>query len=183
MINKIKIPAMVMAALVIVAGGLYVWKSNNQVPATNSDVLAGNSDILPDVPADAAPINKPAPPSLREQALSIINKPVVVTANALPDSVKNEALKKLEELAIMIREDYDYSNQWYDLGAYRKLLGDYAGAIDAYDFVTLIRPNDVISYMNLGEIYAVYLKNYGQAEKNYLQAIKNDPTKASSYMY
>ena len=83
----------------------------------------------------------------------------------------------------MIREDYDYSNQWYDLGAYRKLLGDYAGAIDAYDFVTLIRPNDVISYMNLGEIYAVYLKNYGQAEKNYLQAIKNDPTKASSYMY
>lgn len=117
---------------------------------------------------------------LKVRALEILARPVLVKI-AISESSKKSALAKIEELTKLIGENYDYANAWYDLGAYRMVIGDYEGAIDAYKFVNLIRTGDYVSYGNLGDIYGFYLKNYPLAEESFLKAIKNNSAYVLGY--
>ena len=118
---------------------------------------------------------------LRAEASKIISRPISVKIQ-ISDSSRKNALAKLDELVKLIKGKYDYANAWYDLGAYRMVIGDYDGAIDAYKFVVLIRPSDYVGYANLGDIYMNYLKNYILAEENFLKAIQNNPAYISGYV-
>lgn len=117
---------------------------------------------------------------LKALAEKIIASPIVIKAQ-LSDSLKKQATDKLNETISAIRENYDYPNAWYDLGAYRKLIGDYDGAIDAWSFIGLIRPNDYIIYNNLGDLYSFVLKDYAKGESNFLKAISNNPANINGY--
>ena len=99
----------------------------------------------------------------------------------LSESSKNQAIGKIQDLVKLIEKKYDYIEARYDLGAYRKLIGDYDGAIEAYDFVIKILPKDEIAYVNLGDLYGFYLKDYGNAEKNFLAAISINPGSVNAY--
>jgi tetratricopeptide (TPR) repeat protein len=123
----------------------------------------------------------PAQDSLKTQALKIISKPLLFKNN-LSDKEKELFKKKNDELTGLIRQNYDYINAWHDLGSYRKLMGDYEGAIEAWNFIGLIRPKDYISYHNLGELYGFYLKDYEKAEQNFLKSINNNPANIDGYL-
>ena len=67
------------------------------------------------------------------------------------------------------------------LGVYRKIIGDYEGAREVWEYASAIRPQNSVSFNNLGELYAYYLKNNKKAEENYAKAIENDPS--AIYIY
>ena len=118
---------------------------------------------------------------LKNRALVIVSRPIVVRA-ALSDSIKNQAVEKIKNAGEMIKKDYTFIEAWLDFGAYRKLIGDYDGAIEAWIFLTVIRPKDPVAFNNLGGIYAFYLKDFMKGEQNFLRAVSNDPTKVGAYM-
>ncbi|OGY64282.1 MAG: hypothetical protein A3I89_01165 [Candidatus Harrisonbacteria bacterium RIFCSPLOWO2_02_FULL_41_11] len=137
--------------------------STSLTEASQKEVVKNNADLL------------------KAQALKIISRPISVKIQISDNSRKN-ALAKLDELIKLIRNKYDYVNAWYDLGAYRMVIGDYDGAIEAYQFVPLIKSGDYIGYVNLGDIYSHYLKNYPLAEENFLKALKNNSAYVSGYV-
>lgn len=69
-----------------------------------------------------------------------------------------------------------------DLGAIKKYVGDYEGARDAWIFLGEQRPLNSISFGNLGDLYANFLKEPINAEKAYLKAIENDPEDVTYYV-
>lgn len=117
---------------------------------------------------------------LYSAAMKIIDRPVTVKVD-LSESAKQLAIQKIKESSDMIRANYDYVNQWYDLGAYRKVIGDYTGAADAWLFVGKIRPADSISLHNLGDLY-YSLKNYSKAEEYFMASIVKNSQNVDAYI-
>ena len=171
-----------LVAVFLVSGGWYVWRNKNFLSAP-SKAGSGGQAVLP-LPESgsvvASPDNSEEADLLKAKALEIISRPISVKIQ-ISDSSKRNTLAKLDELIKLIKDKYDYVNAWYDLGAYRMVIGDYEGAIDAYKFIALINPGDYIGYVNLGDIYGGYLKNYLLAEENFLKAIHNNFAYVSGY--
>src|SRR3989344_4526176 len=170
---------------VLTASGWYISRDKSsqilsgQEPGSQAVVLPILADSADDAKT-AAPDNSTKNDLLKAQALEIVSRPVSVKIQ-ISDSSRKNTLAKLDELIKLIKDNYDYVNAWYDLGAYRMVIGDYDGAVDAYKFVALIKPGDYVGYANLGDIYANYLKNYSLAEENFLKAVKNNPAYVSGY--
>ncbi len=120
--------------------------------------------------------------ALQAEATQLLDRPVTVdTSLNLSDQVKQMALQKIKDSTDMLRANYNYANPWYDLGAYRKLIGDYDGAIADWTFVTKIRPNDYVALHDLGDIYA-FLKEYPKAESFYLASIDKNAQNIDAYV-
>lgn len=175
--------------LLLIGAGLWYFKlipglkiADNADQANPSDQENfGELIIKPEIEkiVPAKPVGENS--ELKALAKKIIASPIIIKAQ-LSDSLKKQATDKLNETISAIRQNYDYPNAWYDLGAYRKLIGDYDGAIDAWSFVGLIRPNDYIFYNNLGDLYSFILKDYVKGEYNFLKAISNNPGNINGYL-
>ena len=118
---------------------------------------------------------------LKSLALKIISEPIIFKTS-LPEDSKKLFTQKINEINDLVKQDYNYLNQWLDLGSYRKLMGDYTGAIDAWNFAAVIRPKDYVIFHNLGDLYGFYLKNYSKAEENFLKSIVLKPANEDAYI-
>ncbi len=120
--------------------------------------------------------------ALQAEATRLLDQPATVDPSLnLSDSVRQMALQKIKDSTDMLRANYNYANPWYDLSAYRRMIGDYNGAIDDLLFVTKIRPDDFVSLNDLGDLYA-FLKNYPKAESSYLASIDKNPQNVDAYV-
>jgi len=103
-----------------------------------------------------------------------LNKEIVIGAN-ISEQTKNAAIEKIKEITAQLKKDYDRREEWLNLGIWRKTIGDYEGAKEAWEFVTLIRPTDAVAFHNLGDLYSQYLIDFPKAEQYYLAAIAKEP--------
>ena len=99
----------------------------------------------------------------------------------MSDEAKKIVTAKIQDLSSQLKKDSDNLENWLVLGVYRKTIGDYEGAKEVWEYANAIRPKNSISFNNLGELYAYYLKNNIKAEENYAKAIENDPS--AIYIY
>lgn len=102
-------------------------------------------------------------------------------AIVLPE-VKSAAEQKIKMLQAKLKENPAYIEAWIDLGIYQKMAGDYDGAVISWKYASRLSPTDYISLGNLGNIYAYFLKDNGQAEVYYKQAISKDPKQVYLYI-
>ncbi len=70
-----------------------------------------------------------------------------------------------------------------DIGRVKKILHDYEGARDAWEFLSLKRPKNSLSFFNLGNLYAEDLKDNQKAEENYLKCLKNSKGESGNEQY
>jgi len=105
----------------------------------------------------------------------------VIVASTVDPRVKVAIEAKVPELQAVLKKDPTKFDYWIDLGTYFKVAGDYTGAKLYWDYAGRLAPTDYISFGNLGNMNAYYLKDMIVAEKYYNQAIKNGPTQ--SYLY
>lgn len=90
--------------------------------------------------------------------------------------------QRLSDHAGSIDVNPDVLDPWLQAGLIKKMIGDFEGARDAWEYASLIRPNNFVSFKNLGELYWHYLPDYPRAEENFWKAIKNEPKYIDSYI-
>ena len=97
------------------------------------------------------------------------------------ESQKQDIYRALQNFGKTVKENPDLFNLWIQLGLLKKTIGDYEGARDAWEYASIIRPLNDISFANLGQLYWRYLHLYAQAETNFKTAIKNNPHDSGTY--
>ena len=105
-----------------------------------------------------------------------LNGPVVVSASLSVDA--QTVLRQSEaNLIASLKKDPTRVDLWLQLGVDRKIAGDYAGAIAAWNYVAEAGPASInyIAYGNLGDLYMNFQVNYPKAEADYKAAIAIKP--------
>ena len=116
------------------------------------------------------------------QPVPDLNRKVTVSAGAMVSAEASTfATEKILALQAQLKKDTSDFKAWINLGIYQKMAGDYQGAILSWKYAGRLSPTDYISLGNLGNLYAYFLKDNGQAEVYYNLAIKNGSTQA--YLY
>lgn len=70
---------------------------------------------------------------------------------------------------------------WFDLAIYYRMVGDHAGAVEIWEYISALNPSNGVSIHNLGEYYFHTAKDYPKAEKYYLRSIAVAPELVSNY--
>lgn len=109
-----------------------------------------------------------------------LDRPLEIKTQLLPQ-VAEDTKNEIQALSQGLKENYDFLNGWLQLGALRRLIGDYEGAREALEFATILRPEDYVAFHNLGDLYGFQFKNYPKAEENFLQAIAKEPKNVDAY--
>ena len=167
--------------VLLIAGGWYVYnqkstsvideRENTATSTDNGGVDLGGIEVDSDA-GGAEDISHIPVPSLDRP---IVFKPTV------PESIRKETEARIKELSASLKEDPNSIAPWIELGLLRKSIDDFPGAREAWEYGAAIRPMDFLAFGNLGNLYAYYLNDPAKAEKNFLQAIKNDPSQ--EYLY
>ncbi len=184
--NQTKIILIIAGLIIILAGG-YIYK--NLGPGDlNNDLNEENATTTPDVVA-----------VLTDEEGNIIEgatiEPVLVPSVPLPDykkaivfsggetqEFKDIMTERINKNIADLDENSGSFDAWLDLGINRKMINDFDGAIEIWEYIGAIRPNNIVTFNNLGNIYHYELKDYVKAEENFLQAIKNDTSYIPSYI-
>lgn len=90
--------------------------------------------------------------------------------------------KKIADNISKLKANSALPEEWLELGINRKMVGDYEGAKEAWEYVTVLNPINPVAFANLSDLYGYFLKDNVQAEKNYLRAIENEPKMANYYL-
>ena len=126
-------------------------------------------------------------------------KPVVITENktsppedplkakmpsltrAIPVGASPDSVQKINEAVGLIKDNYNYLQAWLQLGLLRNSVKDYEGAIEAWKFATILRPQSSTAFLNLGDVYGWYLHDNVKAESYLLAGIAAEPKDVYSY--
>jgi tetratricopeptide (TPR) repeat protein len=103
-----------------------------------------------------------------------LDRPVEIREGIVSPDVAEETKERIAELSSQLEEDPDFFSGWIELGSLRKLIEDYEGAKEAWEYVTVIRPKSTIAFLNLGNLYAYHLEDSKKAEEYFLVAIDNN---------
>jgi tetratricopeptide (TPR) repeat protein len=100
----------------------------------------------------------------------------------IPDEIKlftEEQLQKIYSTigthASAVKEQPRFFNGWIQIGVLKKVIGDFQGARDAWEYAGVIEPLNSLSFANLGELYWRYLHEYERSEQSFRTAIKHKP--------
>ncbi len=104
-----------------------------------------------------------------------LDREIVFQGN-ISEEQKARAVAEIKIITASLKADYDKLEDWLNLGIWRKTIGDYEGAAEAWKFATIIRPNEAVAFHNLGDLYSQYLPDFPKAEQYYLTAIEKDTT-------
>ncbi|MDP6587387.1 MAG: hypothetical protein QF535_22255 [Anaerolineales bacterium] len=94
------------------------------------------------------------------------------------DITTDRIVKLNEELTL---DPTSFAN-WLALAIQRKLINDFEGARDIWEYLNIIYPKNSISFHNLGDLHHFYLKDYPKSEENFKKAIENSPNNVSYYI-
>ncbi len=156
-------------AIIIGFAGWYIYR--DYVQHRVFDNSAENGSLL--FPESAGgDVSTPNLEEIKKQ-MPNLNREIVFTGN-FSEEQKNRATAEIKMITASLRADYDKLEDWLTLGIWRKTIGDYEGAAEAWKFANIIRPKDPVAFHNLGDLYSQYLPDYPKAEKYYLTAIEKD---------
>lgn len=107
----------------------------------------------------------------------------------MPDEVrlfseqqKRDIYRDLENNGQAVKQNPNFFFGWIQVGLLKKVIGDYEGARDAWEYAGLIEPGNSLSFGNLGELYWRYLPDFPRSEANFKISLKNTPADIQSYI-
>lgn len=109
-----------------------------------------------------------------------LNKEIVIQIEMTEETAKQK-MEQLENAREALDKEPDNLTNWLQWGILLKSIGDYEGAIEAWEYASFIRPQNSISFHNLGDIFHYYLKDFEKAEIYYSKAIENNPSQFFTY--
>lgn len=94
---------------------------------------------------------------------------------------REQYMKTFDETVTVLKEHPDSTWGWLDLGAIKKMFGDYKGAEAAWLYAVALSPTHEAAYANLGDLYRNFLVDYKKAETILLALIEVQPTATRAY--
>ena len=157
----------VLVLLLLIGIGWYVITKNTggAKPEVTQNATSTEGLVSGFVGPIAQDVSTPAPS---------LERPIPETSD-IPDETRAMVLSQLSVTIEALKEDPKSFDEWIELGLERKRLGDYEGAAEAWEYVSLLYPGNIVSFANLGDLYMNFLHDYAKAEERYLKAIKNKP--------
>jgi hypothetical protein len=138
--------------------------------ASTTQVSLGNG-VVANVPAGATitAVDTTVPPPSLTGSIHI--------SSTLPADAQTALRTQEQTLITELKAAPTRTDLWLQLGVDRKIAGDYAGAIAAWNYVAAAGSNAVnyIAYGNLGDLYMNFDVNYPKAEASYKAAIAINP--------
>ncbi|MDP3735592.1 MAG: hypothetical protein Q8R39_04160 [bacterium] len=114
--------------------------------------------------------------------VAVPNLDAPVFADSVSATEQARLRPDIERIVAALNEDLTLYDSWLDLGSYRKLAGDYAGAEEIWLYMAANWPHDRAAYENLGDLYHLYIRDYPRAERYYRAALRRDDTYPALYM-
>ncbi|MCE9643711.1 tetratricopeptide repeat protein [Candidatus Parcubacteria bacterium] len=174
------------AVLIGVAGfGVWKWQSlSSDTPASGATTTPESN--FPVSASTSAPVTITPLPVPSESGSGLPPHPFINREISVPASftVQEKAivLADIEAVRVRLRNNPKDLNAWIDLGIRYKTINDYEAAREAWEYVSLMSPTNIVSYNNIGNLYHYELKDYVRAEMNLKQAVHNDPQYLLSYL-
>ena len=184
----------VIITLLAVAGFTFrdkIFRSALEIPQENKDegsttTPSGVSSSDNSQDQGATPIATGTPKTLPQAAYRGRPLDEVRFGQAALQSMSSERKDQLSldirKYAKMAKESPEYIAAWLQTATLKKAIEDYEGARDIWVYVTIARPHEATAFLNMGDLYTNYLKDYPKAEKNYEGAIKADPKNVMGYL-
>lgn len=170
---------MVLAAL----GAAVIWQQYFRSPSGGSFVVppaaTGTSSVPPPV-AGKNPPPPPSAPSYRGAAVQALNPDPNILKQVPADTYKRSRAE-LAELAVALAAHPRDADGWMRVAYIKRFYGDYAGAADAYEYLTRIAEGDALPFYNLAGLYGYYLKEPARAVPKYEAALQRDPMNPPYY--
>ena len=164
--------------VLILGFGAYVYqdikKKGIKAPSTPSSVTDTGIQATGDYTLEQVPIEKPG------FKVPDLNRPLTFSTD-LPPEAKKIITDNVARLVTILKGDSSSFNAWLDLGSYRKQIGDYEGAREAWGYAAILAPESYVPWNNLGDLYAHYLKDYLKAEQNFKKAVVLKPDYIGGY--
>ncbi len=110
-----------------------------------------------------------------------LNRPTAFSSDFTPEArqIFNTNLAKTK--AQITANSRDIS-AWFDLAILYRMVGDYAGAAEIWEYVSALYPADPVSLHNLGEYYFHTVKDYPKAEGYYRRSLAVGPKLEQDYL-
>jgi len=175
--------SLILAIAFAIFGSWLVWRDSQQLAAPvvdlpNATTTAATSQNTP-IGIEGDGVYEIV--NLREKAEHILQRPIIF-ASEPPAPIKEDIENQIKENTGLLRSDSNVFIPWISLGQLRKVIGDYEGARDAWEFVGIVHPKNALSFHNLGDLYGSYLRDFPKAEMNYLISIENDNANINAYL-
>lgn len=98
----------------------------------------------------------------------------VQVPEGLDDATMKEYEYRIAGTKALYEENPNIWEAWIAIGNLKSLLGDYTGAIAAYQKSIELQGNNVLGYRNIAEVYNTHLKDYEKAASYYRLALNNN---------
>lgn len=151
--------------------GYYIYQDLSLVESgkNQATTTSDGSVVITDAEGNKAVVEMEKVPAQKLPPPPSLDRPFTAPAHALQMKGEYEALVKT------LRDNPTAIQTWIVLGAYRKNVGDYEGAIEAWLYASTLSPRDHVSLSNLADVYDFHLKDYAKAESYYLKTVAVKP--------
>jgi tetratricopeptide (TPR) repeat protein len=127
-------------------------------------------------------------PSQSEQTSSSALDKILTLEIKRTDLTQEQIARYQEEFAkdkkiILTAPDTFNLAAFINVGTIKKIVGDFEGARDAWEYASLKSPKNSVSFFNLGLLYAEDLKDNQKAEANYLKCLENSKGESGNEQY
>lgn len=175
--------------VIILAGvvGYYIYNDITATPDTSEGTEGKDREIVSiggldiEVEDGSNPVIKDIP---IENSVDIeapdLNRSVVFP-DFFPEETRNAITVTISGLAGKLKEDPSSFENWLELSLQRKLINDYMGTRDIWEYLNVVFPTNNISFANLGNLYHLELRDFQRSEENFVRAITNNPTSFHAY--
>lgn len=124
--------------------------------------------------------NAPFPPYTGRDPEEI--RPVPEEIKLFTDEQKSQIYSSIKTYAEKVKQRPEILEDWLQIGILKKIIGDFEGARDSWEYAGVVSPLNYVSFANLGELYWRYLHEYPKSEKNFLISIKHKPDDTQTYI-
>tara|TARA_B100001971_G_C18183784_1_gene534356 strand:- start:42 stop:860 length:819 start_codon:yes stop_codon:yes gene_type:complete len=185
-LNMSKIIGIIIVVIIAIGAGWFIYNDSSQSTETDfgdfiSEYNAENNEMSEDNTAyniEILPIDDIDEPSV---SLPELNRSLEFPQD-FPNDARDIVTAKIAKLNEELTSDPTLFDNWLALAIQRKLIEDYEGARDIWEYLNIISSGNSVSFHNLGDLYHFFLKDYPKAEENFRKAIENSPGQLSYYI-
>ena len=139
------------------------------------EVEEGSKPLVKEIPIPIEDVSDAKDPGVPD-----LNRPIIFS-DIFPEETRLAITEDISELTLKLKEDPSSFENWLELALQRKLINDYIGARDIWEYLNIVFPTNSITFANLGNLYHLELKDFQKAEENFARAIENSPTSFHAY--